>query len=223
MQEYLFLLILITGKQEKAFMLQQLGSPNMQPLATNELVLSQVFWRPPLWYSLKGGRVFLLQVSILQQFGKKSNLQWWSHVCTAFSKLRDEIWLNVRGWECFNTHWCIIQNAHRSIYSLEDWSQGKRNILGNYSGHKAHEGWIWLSCPLGLAWLSKAQMIKSPPVMEWPESSADLVRTEAACYSSCRRRQNTIVICDATNCQNEAAPVGAPLGSTTHSSLSPHE
>lgn len=43
MQEYLFLLILITGKQEKAFMLQQLGSPNMQPLVTNELVLSQVF------------------------------------------------------------------------------------------------------------------------------------------------------------------------------------
>lgn len=43
MQEYLSLLLLITGKQEKAFMLQQLGSPNKQPLAATEFVLSQVF------------------------------------------------------------------------------------------------------------------------------------------------------------------------------------
>lgn len=168
MREYPSVVILITGKQENALMLQQLGSPNKQTLATNELLLSQVLWRTPLWYSLKGGRVFLLQVSVLlQQFGKKSNLQWWSQACTAFSKLRDDIWLNLQGLECFNTHYCIIQNTHYyidSFVALKTGASATESILWNHSSHKAHEGWIWPSCPQGLAWLPKAQTIKSPPV-----------------------------------------------------------
>lgn len=213
MREYPSVVILITGKQENALMLQQLGSPNKQTLATNELLLSQVLWRTPLWYSLKGGRVFLLEVSVLlQQFGKKSNLQWWSQACTAFSKLRDDIWLNLRGLECFNTYYCIIQNTHYyidSFVALKTGASATESILWNHSSHKAHEGWIWPSCPQGLAWLPKV-----PHCHGKTKGSADLVRTEAACYSSCRRRQNTTVISAATNCQNEAAPVGVPLGST---------